>query len=134
MRNRRLLWCLGAGAFLLLAGFAIFLVVHVLPDRIIPENCERIEVGMTEEQVEALLGGPPEIEFGRGTGHRAALFGPDAECELLWTGGGWAIFVQLDGRRWVLATVCAEQGREVREMYDLPAPTFWDKLRRSLGW
>ena len=89
MRNRRLLWCLGASVFLLLAGFALFVVVRVLPDRITPENCDRIEVGMTQGEVETILGRSADREDLLETGSLPKTS--------MWVGERWAIRVEFDG-------------------------------------
>jgi hypothetical protein len=137
MRNRRLLWCLVAGVVLLLAGFTVFVVVHVLPDRITPENVERIRVGETTEgEVRALLGGPPDIEVPGSAITIDVHNAPDPAWEKIWVGQRWAAQVQFDDSRRVLARACAQEGREgeAREFFGLPELTFWQKLRRSLGW
>jgi hypothetical protein len=127
MRNRRLLWCLGAGVLLLLAGFALFVVVRVLPDRITPENCDRIEVGMTQGEVEAILGRPADLD-----NLWAAKPLPKSS---IWAGEQWTIMVEFDASGRVLARACEEGGEgELRELFGLPELTFWQKLRRSLGW
>jgi hypothetical protein len=135
MRNRRLLWCLGAGAFLLLAGFALFVVVHVLPDRVTPENCARIEIGLTTaEEVEALLGGPADMEFPGGPAPLGVDPVANAAWERVWVGERWAACYQFDALGRVLAGGCSETAEAIRDQYGLPAPSFWQKLRRSLGW
>jgi len=123
MRNRRLLWCLGAGFLLAAAGFAVFVVVHVLPDRVTPENIERIKVGVTtEEEVRALLGGPPDLDSIGGT--------------QVWVGERWIVSLNFDAGGRVVQWGYAEAAY-TRAVSDLPLPeppTFWQKLRRSLGW
>jgi hypothetical protein len=120
MRNKRLLWSVGTGVFLLAAGVALFLAVHVLRDRVTPENCARIEPGMNLEEVEAILGGPADLDF-LGIPH-------------VWVGERWAAYLDFDDGGRVVRVDCAETAAWVRALSDLPAPTFWRKLRRSLGW
>src|SRR5436853_577066 len=57
MRHRHVLWSLAALA-VLGAGVVAFLV-SCLPPRITEEQFEKVEVGMTLEQVEGVLGHPP---------------------------------------------------------------------------
>jgi hypothetical protein len=94
MHNWRLLCCLVAGVFLLLAGGGIYLVVRVLPDRITPENYERIEVGMDTREVAALLGRRPDRQFAPTTGDGAVL-GPPIWHES-WVGEQGVIVIHLD--------------------------------------
>jgi hypothetical protein len=49
--------CLAVSAFLFCFLFALLLIPVV---RITPENCARIKPGMTQKQVEVILGGPPD--------------------------------------------------------------------------
>ena len=135
MRNRRLLWCLGAGVLLLAAGAVLWVFVHVLPDRVTPENVERIQVGETTEgEVRALLGGPPDIEVRGSAGTLGVHTAPNPAWEKMWIGERWGAYVQFDASGRVLARVCADEGRGAREYLCLPELTFWQKLRRSLGW
>src|SRR5262245_3750416 len=127
MRNQRLLWCLGAGALLLLAGFAVFVVVRVLPDRITPVNCDLIAEGMTAGEVEAIFGRPADAEVG----------GPsEVFWSKQWPGERLAVGFDFDPRgrvrqmAWCVETETAEDAWWV---LGLTAPTFWQKLRRSLG-
>jgi hypothetical protein len=127
MRNRRLLWCLAAGAFLLAAGAVLWVVVRVLPDRITPENYDRIAEGMTQGEVEAILGRPADLD-----NLWAAKPLPKSS---IWAGEQWTIMVEFDASGRVLARACEEGGEgELRELFGLPELTFWQKLRRSLGW
>jgi hypothetical protein len=126
MRNRRLLWCLGAGAFLLLAGFTVFVFVHVLPDRITPENCNRIKVGMTEAEVKAILGRPPDLDNIWATRSFVKIS--------IWVGEQWIIAVRFNDHAvwWKDYFDDPEEFRLAQELP--PAPSLWQKLRRSLGW
>jgi hypothetical protein len=127
MRNKRLLWCLGAGVLLLLAGFALFVVVRVLPDRVTPENYYRIAEGMTQGEVEAILGRPAD----RDNIWEAVSHGKYS----IWEGEEWLIGVRFDDHGVVSWRKDHDNPDEFRSMYRLrPPPTFWQKLRRSLGW
>ena len=55
MRKRRLI-SLGIAACLVVVGFALLTLLAKCP--VTRENGEKIETGMTKQQVEALLGGP----------------------------------------------------------------------------
>ena len=128
MRNKRLLWCVAAGVFLLAAGFTVFVFVHVLPDRITPENCDRIEVGMSLEEVEAILGGPADLEDDHADA--GIPLGPSKT----WVGEQSAVVVSFEPSGRVSGWWLEAPASEVRRLCDLPEPTFWQKLRRSLGW
>jgi hypothetical protein len=55
--KRRWLWLLLVGGLIVLAGTKILRPGRT--DRITEANCTSIQKGMTEEEVEAILGGPP---------------------------------------------------------------------------
>ena len=55
MRRRKLLVALAVGVVVAAAA----VVLWPRPDRITQENCDRIEKGMSQAEVEAILGGPP---------------------------------------------------------------------------
>jgi hypothetical protein len=133
MRNRRLLWCLGAGVLLLAAGAVLWVVVRVLPDRVTPENYYRIKVGMTEREVEAILGGPADAEASGA--FVPPLPPPTVAWMKFWVGERWVVIVDFDSRGRVVNRDCDEgETAEFRRMHGLPELTFWRKLRRSLGW
>jgi hypothetical protein len=87
MRRRRLM--LGVGLVtLVLAGTGSALLLLAPPDPISPEGAARIEVGMTEEDVERVLGGE-KAGFGiGGLWHwTAAWGGDDGEVVVCFTEG-----------------------------------------------
>jgi hypothetical protein len=123
MRSRRLLWCLGAGVFLLLGGGALFLAAHVLRDRITPDNCDRIQVGMSAEEVNTILGRPPDLEIPMRAG---PILEPGAWLdEKIWSGERWEILVDLDHHGRVTAKACIN-------LEAAPRPTFWERVRDAL--
>jgi hypothetical protein len=124
MRSRRRLWCLGAGVFLLLGGGALFLAAHVLRDRITPDNCDRIQVGMSAEEVDAILGRPPDLGIPMRTGPIGA---PGARRDQhIWAGDQWQILVDLDHHGRVTAKACYSQAAALR-------PSFWERVREALA-
>src|SRR5689334_8550710 len=60
MTEKRLLWSLGGVTTLVLVAALAVCVARALEDRVTPENCDRIKVGMTEREVEAILGRPAD--------------------------------------------------------------------------
>ena len=88
-------------------------------------NVERIRVGMTQPEVEAIVGRPPQT-YWRGpmplsdnsppAYHRALLWS-DMECDIL-------VYLDRDGR------VIAHEG--VGSVGTKP-PTWWDRLRKRIG-
>jgi hypothetical protein len=62
MRRRKLRWVLVGLAVLLLAAGAS--VARPRPDRITRENCGRVHEGMSESEVEAILGSAGDYRTG----------------------------------------------------------------------
>ena len=85
-------------------------------------RCERgfVARGTTEEEVRALLGGPPDLD--------------SPGSARVWVGEQWVVNVDFDAGGRVVQWGYAEAAY-VRSLSDLPPPlTCWQKLRRSLGW
>ena len=116
MRRRRLL--LGAGVLTLLGLTVIWLT---LPHPGVTwANYERIQDGMTLEEVRGILGGEGE----KGLAHEPGLVYDD---QRVWVEGDLGIVTFFRSGRLVRKDAFALNP-------PLPAPTFWDRLRRLLPW
>jgi hypothetical protein len=124
MTEKRLLWGLGGvTALVLVAALAVY-VVRALEDRITPENFDRIREGMTEREVNAILGRPAD--------HRRDIAWGDPSTLLTWVGDRFLIVTNLDER----GTVDRKIGQEVEgSVWAEPGkPSVWKKLRGLLPW
>jgi hypothetical protein len=128
--RRRRLPLVGLGAVALLAG-GLFAWLGLPRPGVTRANYERIQEGMTLPEVESILGGPPG-NYSRLPDNEAGLWAIDfADPELgpqyfrgreAWVGGELAVAVWLN-----------DQGRVRRKAaFDVPEPTFLDRLRRLL--
>ncbi|OWK38366.1 hypothetical protein [Fimbriiglobus ruber] len=110
MKMRLRLWLLIAAVLLI----AVVVTAVLLPSR--PRPCrktyEQVHVGMTREEVETTVGGPPgDYADGKIWLHWFSAkffgykgwYGPDAELRVLFDAEGHAIdVVVLDGDRWLI--------------------------------
>jgi len=117
MNRRR--WTLLLGLALLLALVGAATVWLLRPEeRVTADNCERIRVGMTVGEVQALLGRPPDDES------RPDLV--DGSVTRAWNGRDGSILVAFSADR------AALRARFVRESSDSPrSASGW--LRRLFG-
>jgi outer membrane protein assembly factor BamE (lipoprotein component of BamABCDE complex) len=69
MRSRKLLWAVGLAVLVAVRVF----VLWSRPDRITEENFSRIKVGMSREEVHAILGSPDDY---RTVETEADIWGP----------------------------------------------------------
>jgi hypothetical protein len=138
MMRKRLLLILGCLVSVLLAGYGTLRLTAPPQHRITEENIAAIKLGMTEKQVEAILGGPAGIyAFGAVTGHypwpmhcSPPITGLDLAKETGGKGKEWvakdiSIFVLFDGEGRVRRTI---EGRS-----EIGTDSFLDKIRRWLG-
>lgn len=120
---------------LLLAGVAVLGIVTFLVDlsmrprvRINQESFDRIQIGMTQLEVEEILGGPPDRYTGRRGTFSVAIDSMSSQKQ--WIGDEGTIYVQLswDRRK-------REPGR-VQHKDFLPAQpeTLGERLDRTLSW
>lgn len=137
MRRRLLvLFCVFA---LLVIGAGLAAVLFRPTHRINRENCEQIEVGMMQQQVEALLGGPPgdyrtgevaldlrEVDDGFHSimTSMEVLLGERRFRHEWWQGDKGTLWVCFDEDDRVIAKNLTP-GRSTS--------TFWAKVRRGLG-
>jgi hypothetical protein len=131
MRQRRLL--LGAVGLALLGPVAAATVLH---DPITPANCDRIQLGMTEQQVEAILGRPADCEQGgqdRWVSDMVAEPGTDPLWEKKWLGTTYVIIVHFDAQAGVCGKGCFADVEDFRELW-FGRRTVWGSLRRLLPW
>jgi hypothetical protein len=139
MGRRKLLLGVGTATLLVLAGHLLLPLLPRPGAGITPDNYERIQVGMTEKEVEAVLGARAgDYSGGRAyfpaSEHRPRIprairprergFGPD-ETLHMWAGDEVAVYVWFDGA-----------GRAVDKMLRPLRPDGgpWDRLRRLLPW
>jgi hypothetical protein len=122
MTEKRLLWWLGGvTALVLVVALAVYLV-RGLEDRVTPENCDRIKVGMTEREVRAILGRPADHTESAGQ-------------VLIWVGEHWVISVDLNGPEPAIQVVdkhCEDVNRVA--WCGVQKPSVWQKLRGLLPW
>jgi hypothetical protein len=129
MRRRRLLLCVGVVACL---GLAVggFVWLTLPPPGVTRENYERIREGMSQADVEAVLGVPPGA-YGRGgiaeiaSSNSILVFDPSWRTEC-WAGDTISIQVSFD-----------TDGRVAWKSYSVilrEQETFWERLRRLLPW
>ena len=95
-KNARKVWFAVGGGVLIV--FFVLLFIPVV--RVTPENVARIKHGMTREQVEAILGGPPEWYDGVGG---IEFFGPPYPPDkgrpgFEWTAIDGCVYVVFDGK------------------------------------
>jgi hypothetical protein len=89
-KRKRYLW-LGISGLLIAGFFAAFGIFwNAIRDPISAQNCDRIEIGMTESQVESILGKSADLQyhpwqFGVGSGLPRAP-GTKPELEKMWIG------------------------------------------------
>src|SRR5262245_10292063 len=120
MRKRRLVWIGLLGLAVLIAGWVLLALLSSNP--LNAEHCARIYDGMSEREVEAMLGGPahesePILEVDPDTGEPR----PSKMVIRRWFGGGGSIVLITD-----------EAGTVSAAAY-YPSPSFWDRVRRWLG-
>lgn len=127
--RKRLFLGLGLPALLLLGGYLLLWLTIPPGYRITDENLERILPGMTEKEVERILGVPAGNYSGK-RGYFASR--PPDELERLlrqghkeWVGEGLSIVVRFNEQGVVLN---ASRGANFGS-----SPSFLDRLRRWLG-
>jgi hypothetical protein len=139
MRKRRLL--VGVGALVLLVVVGWLAVAWLAPSRpgITRENYERIQQGMTQHEVERLLGEPGQ------DGLALLLTGPEHESDalatslseiddLVWGEPPTCLVLGWVGRD-VIVLVRFDNGRVSRkDILSRPQQTFLGRLRRLLPW
>jgi hypothetical protein len=124
MKWKRILLILGCLAAMLLAGYATLRLTGPTPHRITKENCEAIQLGMTEEEVKGLLGVPGDYSTG-------SQEDDNAKIELLkgtgefWIADAVAIRVVFDEAGQVAVIWVSERPNRPE--------SFLAKLRRWLG-
>src|SRR5262245_236419 len=62
-RNARMIWGFTLGAVLLIIGGVVAFVLDTLRDRVTHEHFERIKVGMTAKEVDAIFRRPADWQF-----------------------------------------------------------------------
>lgn len=120
MRERKILF-LGAAVAGALVLASILWLCGSGRSRISPEYFQKIEEGMTQAQVEALLGGPPrwEVEAKRGRDEAIYHFTPRPAAE--WWGSEGVIKVRYDGG--------AVAWKEFAELpFEPKEPSFWESM------
>jgi hypothetical protein len=95
-----------------------------------PRACARIQIGMTEREVEGILGRPADREYHPWD---IATFvrptpGTDPEWEKAWSEQLWSVFVQFDAQGRVCAKGCMETD------FDNPPDGIVFSIRRYLQW
>jgi hypothetical protein len=95
-----------------------------------PRTCARIQNGMTEREVEEILGGSAHQQH-----HPWDISvllrpspGADPEWEKLWVGDMWTVIVHFDAEGKVCGKACSETD------LDNPRRDFLHSIRRFLGW
>jgi hypothetical protein len=144
MMRKRLLLILGCLASMLLAGY-VTLRLTAPRHRITKETIEKIQKGMTEEEIEAVFGVPAGV-YGKGalTGVYAVAPPPGTPQLLGLTGKhfGLELIVFERGKEWVGEDVCVycrfDEASRVQEIHRgnvVPGgnESFLAKLRRWLG-
>jgi hypothetical protein len=91
-----------------------FLSLLVAPDAITKANCDRIQLGMTEREVEAILGGPAEETLAPE---------PDPYAIKHWSSSTASILVYFDSSGRVCHTTFGKK----------EPPGLWERIRRGLG-
>jgi hypothetical protein len=117
--KRKLAWVCLLVSLLVIGGTVLFLLPR---DPITQANCDRIKIGMTEKEVESILG--------RKNDQVAATWPPGKEFEnerriLLWTGARGTIYVELANFD---KTVAASPWFKESE-----PESFFEKIRNWLG-
>jgi hypothetical protein len=127
MRRRTVAWIAGS---LLLAGFLSFVWLHV-GKRLNVESFSQIQFGMTQSEVEKLLGGPPG-NYGRyseksGFMTLEGYFAPASAVEKVWCDDAHRFEVYFDPEGRVV-------GLHKRAGYEQgSAPSWLERLRAWLG-
>jgi hypothetical protein len=134
--KRKLKWI---AVFVLVLFVGLGVVLFLLPrDRITVESWEKIEIGMTEKEVEEMLGGPGTNEKNFWEQFRTfqaifdgrELFEPEGAIGVV-SEKYWV------GRRGYMVILFREEGRveaKVFQGWRSTDPTFLDRLRDWLGW
>lgn len=86
------------GLILALAGSIFVWSLQGTGDSVTPKICDRIEVGMTEDQVRFLIGRPADREFHPWDIMPYLPPAQSTEWEKLWIGGSGAIIVDFDAK------------------------------------
>jgi hypothetical protein len=125
--RRRGYWL--AGIAIVLAGLAVLCAYLSFPDPPGPgvtwANVERIEVGMTQPEVEAVVGRPPQT-CSRGPGPISDNSPPGYHVVLFWSGMECDILVYLDRDGRVI-------GREGVGSAGSGPLAWYDRLRKRVG-
>jgi hypothetical protein len=125
--KRKRLW-IGTFLILVLLGVGAFLLWP--RDRITPESSEKIKIGMTEKEVESILGGPGvhkkwyvlTLNTGETVFIDHFLVGQDFN---LWESRRCLIALQFDEAGIVTGRLLIKRSRD---------RNLWDRLRDWLGW
>jgi hypothetical protein len=121
--RRRLLILVVLGVWML--NVALTLRIPTSQPRIYIENAQRIRRGMTEEEVQRILGCAPGTYTKRAIDQAVRLRNGPLMTGKLWATDDTAIEVVFDSNGRVIRT-SVETSR-------LSPPTFWEKLRQFLG-
>ncbi len=124
MSRRGVLLAVGALALLGLAGFVTFLYLTRPAPGVTPENFQRLRLGMTESQVEAVLGSA-------GEDYPGAPAGPDRV--LAWDGPGIEVVVYFTKGRVSRGVLLRQDGTWV-QTEDADNLPWIDRLRLLVPW
>jgi hypothetical protein len=136
VKRWRLLLAVGLLAYL---GLGALVAVPCLPPPkpgVTVESFRRLDLGLTEEQVEDVLGTPAQSS----TRICPDLDEPDGRLPpaqditvKFWRGERCSVTVSFSGRAFE-GELQTDDGRVVFLSSRRPEPTFWDRLRRLLRW
>ena len=119
-------------ALLVCAACAGSLFLYWLTSRgaINPRNCARIQIGMTEREVEEILGRPADREYHPWdiTTFVRPTPGTEPEWEKAWSEQLWSVFVHFDAQ----GRVCGKGYMETD--FDNPPNGILFSVRRFLQW
>jgi hypothetical protein len=138
MRRRRLAWVIGLGAVGALgAGLAYWALSPAAPPRQLQtQNFPSVRAGMTQAEVERLLGGPPG-KYGRyangicGPPTAEGFLVPPGSVEKIWCDDANWFEIYFDAQGRVVARY-KRAGYQQRPP-EWPLAAWWRMLRRQLG-
>jgi hypothetical protein len=107
------------------AALAAGLLYALSDDRVTEANCQRVGAGMTEAEVDAILGAPDKPRMPLVKGH---LPWPTAEYARVWRGRTGDIFVICDAEGIALGT-----GFRSTSWWETELRAAWWRVRRTFG-